>query len=193
MKPWLKAIFTCGLAVVLMSSPAFADLITLDLIPATGDVEGLPGSTVGWGYTITNNSTDWLQPESLNTDVFLNGTPNSIFDFPAVAPSSFVTLDFSLVATASCTSPPCGLYELTWDNGAPLGFSNNGTFTISSEFFDQNPANAGATDLGAAPDITAGYTATTGAVPEPSTLPLLITALAGASFCRAYKKDTNRH
>ena len=83
MKPWLKAIFTCGLGVVFISSPAFADLITLDLIPATGNVEGSPGSTVGWGYTITNNSADWLQPESLNTDVFLNGTPNSVFDFPA--------------------------------------------------------------------------------------------------------------
>jgi hypothetical protein len=44
-------------------------------------------------------------------------------------------------------------------------------------------ANAGATDLGAAPDISAAYSATvtspTTVVPEPSTLPLLITALGG--------------
>jgi hypothetical protein len=75
-----------------------------------------------------------------------------------------------------------------WDNSAPAGFSNSGTFTISLEFFDQNPMNSGATDLGPTPDLSASYTATvtaqTSTVPEPATLWLLGAALVGLETLR---------
>jgi hypothetical protein len=38
---------------------------TLALIPSDGVISGLPGSTIGWGYTIAN-TTDWLVITSSN-------------------------------------------------------------------------------------------------------------------------------
>jgi len=181
-------LLTIGLTAALLASAALAtaDDISLSLIPISGSISGLPGSTVGWGYTITNNTAEWIQTLNLSADSFLNGTPNNIFDFPAVAPTSSVTLDFSLVATASCPAPPCGLYELTWDATAPAGFVNSGMFTVSSDYFDQDPANPGAVDLGPAPDASASYSASvpSSSVPEPSGFLLLLTALAGTALWR---------
>src|SRR5271165_4717568 len=101
------------IALLSFSTFALADDISLTLIPLSGDVAGPPGSTVGWGYTMTNNTALWIQTEAVSSDAFLNGTPTLIFDFPAVAPGSFVMLDFSLGVTGLCSFPPCGLYSLT--------------------------------------------------------------------------------
>ncbi len=173
-------------ALLVSAVPGLGGDISLSLNPIDGNISGLPGSTVGWGYTVTNNTVEWIQTLSLSADSFLNGTPNNIFDFPAVAPMSSVTLDFSLVATGSCPSPPCGLYELTWDATAPGGVVNSGMFTVSSDYFDQNPANPGAVDLGPAPDASAAYSATVSgtAVPEPRTAVLLITCFIGLGAWR---------
>jgi len=129
--------FIAMLGLALMFGPALslAATISLTLMPASGNVSGPPGSTVGWGYTITNNSSDWVETLSVFAGSFTHGTPNVIFDFPNVAPMSSVSLDFSLVATASCPSPPCGLYDLAWDNSAPVGTVNSGTVTLNSDFF----------------------------------------------------------
>jgi PEP-CTERM motif len=166
---------------LLLSTVALADDIALTLLPISGDVSGPPGSTVGWGYTITNNTALWIQAMAVSADAFLNGTPNLIFDFPAIAPGSFVTLDFSLVMTGSCALPPCGLYELTWDTTAPIGFVNSGTFIVSSDFYSCDPNMPGCFDLGAAPDASATYSATvTGTgTPEPSSLILMASGFAG--------------
>jgi hypothetical protein len=133
------------------------------------------------GYTLTNDTALWIQPMGVSAGAFLNGTPNLIFDFPAVAPNSFVTLDFSLMPTGSCASPPCGFYELTWDNDAPPGFENDGTFTIVSDYYSCDPSQPGCNDLGSAPDVNADYSASVsgGSIPEPSTVYVLISGLAG--------------
>jgi len=158
--------------------PSFSAPITLTLIPSGGSVTGPAGSTVGWGYTLTNTTAEWIQPISLSSDPFQHGVPNPVFDFPAVAPNNSVTLDFSLTATASCGFPPCGLYELTWDSTAPLGFTNTGIFTVASDFFSAEPGTPGAADLGPAPDATAAYSATASLSPEPGTFALIGVTLA---------------
>jgi len=46
---------------------AYADPdVTLTLIPITGAVQGAPGDTVGWGYTLTNNSGFYLLVDQSN-------------------------------------------------------------------------------------------------------------------------------
>lgn len=178
----------CGLClcltvgILLEGVPAFGAQITLTLIPASGSVAGPPGSTVGWGYTVTNSTAEWIQTMSLSADSFQHGAPDQIFDFPAVAPNNSVTLAFSLTATASCAFPPCGIFELTWDRTAPVRFTNSGTFTVASDFFSAEPGTPGATDLGPAPDATAAYSATVS--PEPGTFALLGTALACVGMVR---------
>ena len=176
-------------AIACSGAAAQADSLSFNLtLPGGGNIAGLPGSTIGWGYSITNNSaSDWLETTNLNAGTFLNlnpGTspnPNVLFDFPIVAPLGTAT-DNYLAVTA-------GLFEIAWSSSAPLGFANSGTFTVSGEFFSDNPLNPLAVDLGSAPDATANYSATVGTnpVPEPTSFSLLLTGLV-AGFLMGKKR-----
>jgi len=166
-----------------VNPPARGDTYTFSLLPASGDVSGLPGSTVGWGYSITNDSSaDWLVTSDLTSDPFLNGTPNLTFDFPDLGPGATVTVPFSLVATTGCPAPPCGLYELTWDTTAPAGFVNSGDFTLSAQWWTGDPLNGGMFIMDAS-DSLASYSAmVVGSVPEPSAVLLLFGGLGAVAF-----------
>jgi hypothetical protein len=165
------------LLVLFFNVAGFTENVGLTLIPANGRVSGPPGSTVGWGYTITNNTGLWLQTESLSAGTFRGGTPNAIFDFPEIGPNSSVTEAFSPVSFASCVSPPCGLYEFTWNSHAPVGTVNAGIFAVGFDYFSGNPVDPSSVDLGPAPDADASYVASVvaaAAAPEPGTLALLL-------------------
>jgi len=150
-----------------------ADVYDFNLIPANGSVSGPAGSTVGWGYSITNESTtDWLLTTNLNSDSFLNGTPNLLFDFPEVAPGATVTETFDLINGI-------GLFELTWDPDAPAGFVNSRNFALSAQWYDSDPFNGGNL-IADAPDANAAYSATvsSSAAPEPALFPVIVLGLA---------------
>lgn len=160
-----------------MPTQVFGGTIDFSLIPADGAVAGPPGSTVGWGYSLTNNSpTDWFMPILLNADSFANGAPSLLFDFPNVAPG--VTIP--PVAFDPLTG--AGLYQLVWDIGAPVGFVNSGNFVLSGQWWDGDPLNGG-NFLFSEPDISLPYTAIVtdggaGGAPEPATWVLFLGALA---------------
>ena len=154
---------------------AYGGPITLTLLPSSS-ISGAAGSTVGWGYQITNTTSNWLETSNVAADIFTNGTPSVIFDFPVIAPGATVTEAFSKTVTAACPVPNCGLFQFTWNAGAPAGATNSGTFSISSEYFGTNPlTDPNALDLGPSPDATAAYTVSLAgpAIPEPSTTVLL--------------------
>ena len=167
------SILAAAVLLLLGNGVALADSISVTLIPANGNVFGLPSSAVGWGYTITNDTGDWLVTLALSADPFQHGTPETFFDFPALPPNSSVSVDF--VANVA------GLYQLTWDTTAPKGFVNAGTFIVSSDFYSGDPTSGGI-DLGPAPDISAAYTATVSSVPEPASIGLLISGLAAVTM-----------
>jgi PEP-CTERM motif len=159
-----------------------ADSFTLGTLPSDGKIAGLAGSTIGWGYTITNNSaSDWLVTDAVNADAFLNlnGLPNVLFDFPIVAPLATVSVPYDSIGGL-------GLYEITWDAAAPAGFVNSGTFTLTGEWWDNNPFNGGNPIDAPTEDESAAYSATVSpavsSVPEPSTLALLCIGLAMIAF-----------
>lgn len=155
---------------------AFADSLQFTLIPPAGDIAGGAGSTIGWGYSITDQSSaDWLVTTSLNADSFLHGTPALLFDFPTVGPGQTATESFG--ATTGT-----GLYKLIWDAKAPLGFVNRGDFVLSAQWWSGNPSSGG-TFLADAPDTSVPYSATVSVTttPEPSTWPLLL-IIASAVF-----------
>jgi hypothetical protein len=156
-----------------LTLPLAAGTITFTLLPGDGNVSGSAGSTVGWGYSITNNSdTDWYLATDLNPDSpFSNGTPMSLFDFPEVAPDATATEAFDPVNGV-------GLYELTWDPTAPLGFTNGGDFVLSGQWYDGDPFSGGSL-IADAIDASAAYTATvgSGSTPEPSGAVMVLTAL----------------
>jgi hypothetical protein len=153
-----------------------ADSYTFSLIPPSGDVSGAPGSTVGWGYTLDNESTsDWLVTSDLEAGTFLDGSPNVVFDFPDLAPGQSVTVPFDPVAGT-------GLYEFTWEGSAPIGFTNTGTFELDAQWWNGDPLNGGSyiadatsTDINYSA-VVATSTATS-TVPEPSSLILCLVVL----------------
>lgn len=68
---------------------------------------------------------------------------------------------------------PAGLYELTWNSSAPLGFTNAGNFVLNAEWWNGDPS-AGGSFSSAAPNSIQPYSATvTTATPEPATVGLV--------------------
>jgi len=169
----LSALLTC-------STVVHASSFTLSLLPAGGAIAGAPGSTIGWGYTIVNNSvTDWLMLTSLSADPFLHASADaSLFLFPVLAPGASQTVSYNASALQ-------GLFQITWDVAAPVGFTNAGLFQIGGEFWDGDPF-AGGNFLASAVTQSAAYTATvTSPVPGASTL--LLTG-AGALALLAFRR-----
>jgi hypothetical protein len=159
-------------AAVAMSNPAAAApfTFTFDTIPVDGALTAAPGQTVGWGYTITNEDpANWLELLALDHDPFVSGTPNSLFDFPILAPGASVTVPYDFLL-------PAGLFEFTLDPGAPNGLVNAGRFVLTGDFWDDDPLGAG-NPLGEQRMVSAPYSVT--AVPEPASVVLLGTGAAG--------------
>jgi hypothetical protein len=148
---------------------------TFTLDPSSGNIEGTPGSTIGWGYTITNDSTvDWLVTVNLASDAFSDGTPDaSLFAFPLLAPLATVTVPYD-------PSINGGLFALTWDSTAIAGFVDDGDFTLSAEWWTGSPL-AGGSFIQDTPDQTASYSATVASpgttVPEPNSMVTLAVGL----------------
>jgi hypothetical protein len=142
----------------------------------TNDTAGAPGTTVGWDYTISNlDSMDWLSLTGLNVDPFLHGTPQLLFDFPIIAPSATLTVPYDGTN---------GLYELTWDGTAPMGFVNTGKFTLSADWYNGDPLTSGSF-IAAAGDQSVTYRATV--VPVPAAWVLFASGLAGLTAFRRRK------
>ncbi|HLG21217.1 MAG TPA: PEP-CTERM sorting domain-containing protein [Candidatus Manganitrophaceae bacterium] len=188
-KPFL-GILIFGLILLLARPSAYAiPDWSFTLIPANGDLSGAPGAAVGWGYEITNlDSNNWLLLTGVSADLFQNGTPDAfIFDYPILAPGATASVPYTQPGPVQA---PSGLYQFTWDAGAPVGFVNSGTFILTAEWYDGDPL-AGGAFLDFAPDKSALYsvTVTSAAVPEPATLWPLISGMAGFGLWRRKVKS----
>jgi len=167
---------TLFLAICLSALPGLAaDIYTFNVSPAE-NVSGPGGlfSLTGWGYTLQNqSSSDWLVTTSLDAGTFLYATPQVIFDHPHLAPGASVTVPYDPIT-------PAGLYQILWDQDAPAGYVNSGTFTLSAQWWNGDPL-AGGVFVSGAPSASAGYTATLTApsVPEPGTFELTTVTLIG--------------
>jgi hypothetical protein len=168
----------------MMASAAWADTYSFTALPA--DVAGPAGSTVGWGYSISNESTtSWLVLTALSAGAFEQGSPESLFDFPTLTPGEAVSVSFDPVNAL-------GLYQLTWDATAPAGFVNTGLFTLTAEWWDGDPL-AGGNFLSDAPDESAPYSATvtgSASVPEPSA-PWALASIAALILFQKAKTRTD--
>jgi hypothetical protein len=176
-----QRIFGIVLLTLLFAATSYADSFTFSTIPPSGSISGAAGSTVGWGYTVTNNSlVQWLVFNNIATDTaFTNGTPNGgVFDFPVVAPNTTITTNYDGTN---------GLYEFTWNPGAPAGFSNSGNFVLSADWWSGDPFDdiAPGEFLETIPAFSVPYSVTVPAscnctpVPEASSLQTLAFGITG--------------
>jgi hypothetical protein len=178
----MNAVFRILVLVVLLlsASVAHAGPITFSLLPGDGVISGAPGSTIGWGYSITNESTLWLEVFNFSGATIENTqAAESLFEYPIVAPGTTHTVEYDPANFA-------GLYQLTWDATAPVGFVSTGFFVLSGQFLDGDPFEGGNV-VESAEDLVTSYTATVTAataVPEPSTLLLFTTSLVATGIVR---------
>ncbi len=162
--------------ILLSGSAALADNYTFSLL--SSNIQGPPGSTIGWGYSITNNSTsDWLVATDLNAGTIQFGVLDIIdyFDFPVIAPGATASQPFNAAAFT-------GLAALTWDASAPVGFINLGNFDLSAQWWTADPFSGGSL-IANATDAFAPYSATVVPTPEPFSLMLLTTELVVIFVC----------
>jgi hypothetical protein len=168
-----QRLFGIVLLTILFAATTYADTFTFSTIPAGGSLSAPAGSTVGWGYSVTNNSlTQWLVFTNIDADPFTHGTADSsVFDFPIVAPQTTVTQVYNGTN---------GLYKFTWDASAPAGTSNSGQFVLGSEWWNGDPLGSGQ-KVSTAPDFKTAYSVTvaSSAVPEGSSLPTLACGVGG--------------
>ncbi len=159
-------------AAALMAAP----VITLD--PADGALTGAPAGTVGWGFTLTPDATEWITV----TGSFLLTESNPSLGFygdligsqggpsggllpPAPQPDWVQSFDLGLFTGL-------GFYSI--DPFAAPGAINSGTIRILYERFSDDPTTCGDCYLGSGElDAAFSVTVADNAVPEPSTWLLL--------------------
>jgi len=168
-----------------MAHAARADSLIFTATP--GDVSGPAGTTIGWGFTLTNTSaTDYLDISGIDADLFAsaNGTPDaSIFLFPNLAPGQSVTQLYDPVAGV-------GLFQFTWNLGLTVGTTEAGQFRLFGAFcepsIDQFCAEDGSVTsiVLATGDYTATVSSSTVAqISEPSAVLLLFSGFCAIGLC----------
>jgi hypothetical protein len=131
---------------------ANADSVTLQLDPLSGTVSGSPGDTVGWGYTLDNNTGDYLVVsysafcESGQDPLFTSCAPalgaSSYMDFLSL-PANFT--EITPGGTASAAFDPTttsGVGEYSIDPLITSG-SDSGSITVIYDLFNGDPTNGG--------------------------------------------------
>ncbi len=180
------------ISIFLTTAALGAAPITLDLDPLGGSIAGAPGSTVGWGFTLTNASTSWISVTSSALTFETNPSLGVYVDFIglqsgpppsfAVAPSGFWAETFDSV------SQGIGSYPIS--NSAALFAEDSGSILVSFDIFDGDPSNGGI-QTGSS-SVSAPFSvdvAPSSQVPEPSTLALtavMLGLLLAAAVGREY-------
>jgi hypothetical protein len=168
----IMVLFMCG-------SAQAVPILTLD--PSGGAISGTAGSTIGWGFTITN-TTDYLLVTSSNfVPSTLEGTYNDIIgnNFIVVGPAPESTTVSQVFDPVNGT----GLGSFTIDPGAIPG-TVNGQIDLTYALFSLSPNDpnfdpgADAIILDGQLSADASVTVLSGSpVPEPGTMMLF-----GAGF-----------
>ncbi len=182
-----------GAAVSLSAGPV------LTLTPS-GALIGTPGSTVGWGFTITNDA-DYVEITSaqycvnpVNFPVVCNSSALGIFtDFisqvndvivgpPGGTDPSSVSQNFDSIAQT-------GVGSFAINNSAPIGAGDLGQIVLTYNLTSLDPNDPNAVSLGT--DLVfaadASITVSEGDMPEPGTAGLMLFALAAFAVARSFK------
>jgi hypothetical protein len=167
----MKFKMTLAVAALLMaglsSAAAYADTLTFTLTNPNGGVLADVGGTLTFDATVTASSTN-------TGSIFLGGD-----SFNVTAPVTLDDTDFfnnfplSLAPGASFTGE---LFTLTVPAGMPVGSDFLGTFTL----FDGANNSLGTVDF-----------SVTAATPEPSSIVLLLTGMAGTLLWAGSKGKLN--
>ena len=139
MNPIKRLIVTMAVFTAAAAAEPLLPTVTFTLSPSDGFLAGAPGSSVGWGYTISSESNGFTALVFIASISFGNETP--VGDFPdPVVPFAAAT-DGSPIAVAWLRDVSGLQYDI--DPGALIGASTQGFMTLTYDVYsDTDPDNA---------------------------------------------------
>lgn len=188
-----------GAAVSLPAGPVFT-------ITPSGDISGAPGSTIGWGFTITNDR-DYIEITSAQYCV------NPV-NFPLVCnPSALGTFtDFISQFNDIIVGPPggtdptsvsqnfdpvllTGVGSFAINPGASIGDGDAGQLVLTYNLTDLDPSDPNKMSLGTDLVLSAdaSVSVVTSSAPEPGTAGLIFAALAAMAVANAVRFSLQRN
>lgn len=136
----MKRLILLGFALTLLACPAMASP-TLTLLPTNGDISGQPGTTIGWGFSITNTenfliptSFQFLPSSTLGTFTDFTGEP--FYNFFVVGPGY---PDGTTVTQAFDPNLGTGVGSFTIANTASLWQSAIGNIIMTYDLYSVSP------------------------------------------------------
>jgi len=177
----IRTFYIAVFALLVTGITASADP-TFTLTPS-GTVSGLPGDTVGWGYSIDNDSiyslivtkSDFCEP---GQDPLFTTCTQALGTY-----SDFIAQNGTLIAPGTTgsqsfdASSSSGVGEYVIDPSATPGQSDVGSIVVEYQLFDDNFDQIGGTiELSAAAEVDVTGTGPS-PVPEPATEGLVVAGL----------------
>jgi len=177
----MKLLRTLWLGVYLAAGASAAPILTL--LPTDGIILGPQGTTVGWGFTLVSDQTNWTLITAVQMNVAIIGTFEDYLsawvgtNAFALAPGSGPLVQAFAAGIPGTTAT--GLAGVTIAANAPVGpFS--GSIGISYELYDADPFTGGnlvETGLEFTRSFTINVSDAAAPVPEPQSGLLLAMAL----------------
>ena len=183
------------LTVVLAAAVSAQASVTFSLDPVSGNISGNRGDTIGWGFTVSNDTPYWLSvsgsgfvmDKDLSWGTYVDFSTNSV----PVAPvfylnPTLLTMPFNLIDVTGA-----GSFAISPDT--PFGDRATGQITFSYDIYYSDPSKGGAQLLPGGDghgSFSINATVATTVVPEPSTYLLLAIALVAVGVVR--RKMSNR-
>lgn len=174
----------------MLSQSAVADP-TLTLMPLDGAITGTSGATVGWGFTISN-STNFLVVTSSDFCVGPIASPcgNGLGTYSDFIGPNFIIVgpppESTTVAQAFNLSLSTGLGSFLINPGSTPGQGVTGQVVVTYDLYSVDPNdpnfNPGLDTISVGNLLTANASVTAAVVPEPTSLLMLGSGLAGTSY-----------
>ena len=158
--------------------------------PPDGSISGIPGSTVGWGFTVQADPTDWVSFVTSLTLFESNPSLGFYTDFIGFqgGPVDFVLPPASPDWTQSFdATAETGLGSYTIDPSALPGAVDSGSIHIEYQLFSDDPNTCGACSVGSG-SADLPFQVTVVPTPEPASWYLLAAGI-GLLASRRRKKE----